>query len=124
MNVIPLFKNLFAKATPKRRGGSARVDDPNGSSNGTGHTETFAIDVPEIPKRLLRLRKITIEPKVPLANERTFLAWMNWATFLSGASMALASLTDVKSDPLSQIVGLLFLPLSIGVIIYSLHQCK
>ena len=59
-----------------------------------------------------------------MANERTFLAWMEFATLLAGASIAFASFSDVKKDPLRQIIGLLMLPFSIGVIIYALDQCK
>jgi hypothetical protein len=50
---------------------------------------------------------------------------MEWATFLAGASIAFASFSDVKKDPLSQLlVGLLMLPVSIGVVVYAMSHCE
>jgi uncharacterized membrane protein YidH (DUF202 family) len=82
----------------------------------------FSGVTPVIPRRLMKSRQIKVEPKVPFANERTFLAYMEWATFLAGTSIAFASFSEVKNDPLSQIIGLLMLPFSIGVIIYALFE--
>jgi uncharacterized membrane protein YidH (DUF202 family) len=62
---------------------------------------------------------MTVEPKIPLANERTLLAWLEWATILTGASVAFATYSEVKNDPVTQIIGLLTVPFSISVIIYA-----
>mmetsp|Transcript_13791 Transcript_13791/g.19766 ORF Transcript_13791/g.19766 Transcript_13791/m.19766 type:complete len:140 (+) Transcript_13791:106-525(+) len=82
----------------------------------------FVGSTPSIPSHLIKKRNLHIEPKVPFANERTFLAWMQWATFLAGASAAFASFSDVKHDPLTQIIGLLIIPFAIGIIIHALDQ--
>jgi hypothetical protein len=87
-------------------------------------SQWYITTVPEIPERLLRCRRVAIEPKVPLANERTLLAWLEWATFLAGASVAFATYSDFQNDPLTQIIGLLTLPFSISVIIYALYECE
>ena len=49
---------------------------------------------------------------------------MQWATFLAGASAAFASFSDVKHDPLTQIIGLLIIPFAIGIIIHAVDQCE
>lgn len=78
---------------------------------------------PPVPSLLIRKRVITVEPKVPLANERTFLAWMEWAIFLSGASIAFASVPSSDVDPvLSQILSVLLIPFAIGAILHAFNQ--
>jgi uncharacterized membrane protein YidH (DUF202 family) len=80
---------------------------------------------PPVPSLLIRKRVITVEPKVPLANERTFLAWMEWAIFLSGASIAFASVPSSDVDPvLSQILSVLLIPFAIGAILHAFNQCE
>lgn len=84
----------------------------------------YFVQSPPVPSLLKRKRVITVEPKVPLGNERTFLAWMEWAIFLSGASIAFASVPLSEVDPLlSQILVILMIPFAIGAIIHAFEQC-
>ena len=73
---------------------------------------------------LVRERRVPvkIEPKVFFANERTFLAWMHASILLAGASVAIVAVAD--SNPMSQIYGLILLPVSIAFIGYSMYQCE
>jgi uncharacterized membrane protein YidH (DUF202 family) len=74
-------------------------------------------------KQLLKPRKapVKIEPKVFFANERTFLAWMHLSVILAGASIAImAFATD--ANPLSQLYGVVLLPVAIAFIVYSMYQ--
>jgi len=123
---IPLVRtisNVFSKS-PKRTKLTEQGDyyDYNGNLYSGTRIFYFVGATPDIPERLLRFRRLSIEPKVPFANERTFLVWMEFATFLAGASIVFASFSDVKKDPLRQIIGLLMLPFSIGAIVYALHK--
>jgi len=72
---------------------------------------------------LVRERKvpIKIEPKVFFANERTFLAWLHASVLLAGASVAIVAFAD-DSDPLSQMYGIILLPVAIAFICYSMYQ--
>lgn len=73
---------------------------------------------------LIRERRVPIkvEPKVFFANERTFLAWMHASILLAGASVAIVAVAD--DNPMSQIYGLILLPVAIAFICYSMYQCK
>jgi hypothetical protein len=125
------------KVTPKQRRGDGRVTrvhhgDPFGSRTNTTPAPSTMLDrnsemqYTEIPMRLLMKRKAKtiIEPKVPLANERTLLAWFHWATLIAGASLALSSFDSVEKQPLKQLYGLMLIPLAIAIIVYALNQCK
>lgn len=61
-------------------------------------------------------------PKLFFAGERTFLQWMHTGILLAGISMALGSRTETGS--LMDWVSVLLLPISIGIIIYAMMQCK
>lgn len=67
-----------------------------------------------------RQAAIKIEPKVFFANERTFLAWLHSSVLLAGASVAIVSLS--RDNLLSQLYGIILLPLAIAFITYSMHQ--
>jgi uncharacterized membrane protein YidH (DUF202 family) len=78
---------------------------------------------------LLKQRKapIKIEPKVFFANERTFLAWMHLSVMLAGASIAILAFADNSDsenggNPLSQLYGVMLLPVAIAFIVYSMYQ--
>ena len=72
---------------------------------------------------LIKQRKapIKIEPKVFFANERTFLAWMHLSVTLAGASIAILAFAE-DSNPLSQLYGVILLPVAIAFIVYSMYQ--
>lgn len=72
---------------------------------------------------LLKLRKapVKIEPKVFFANERTFLAWMHLSVILAGASIAILAFAE-DQNPMSQLYGVLMLPVAIAFIAYSMYQ--
>jgi uncharacterized membrane protein YidH (DUF202 family) len=109
-----------------------RHGDPIGSRNTTPNSSMPGFGAegegifPEIRARLKQKRKLELElsPKVPFANERTLLAWFHWAILLSGSSLALSSFHTVEDQPLTQIYGLILIPLAVSVILYSLTQCK
>lgn len=67
-----------------------------------------------------RQAAIKIEPKVFFANERTFLAWLHSSVLLAGASVAIVSLS--RDNLLSQLYGIILLPVAIAFITYSMHQ--
>jgi len=73
-------------------------------------------------KSLMKKRQaaIKIEPKVFFANERTFLAWLHSSVLLAGASVAMTSLS--KDNLLSQLYGIILLPVAIAFMCYSMHQ--
>eukprot|EP00977_Amphora_coffeiformis_P004097 scaffold823_cov219-Amphora_coffeaeformis.AAC.15 len=72
---------------------------------------------------LVKQRKapIKIEPKVFFANERTFLAWMHLSVTLAGASIAILAFAQ-DNNPLSQMYGVILLPVAIAFIVYSMYQ--
>jgi uncharacterized membrane protein YidH (DUF202 family) len=72
----------------------------------------------------VRQRKapIKIEPKVFFANERTFLAWMHISIILAGASIAILAFAEQDENPVSQLYGIMILPVAISFIIYSMYQ--
>ena len=73
---------------------------------------------------LVKQRKapIKIEPKVFFANERTFLAWMHLSVMLAGASIAILAFAEDTDNPLSQLYGVILLPVAIAFIVYSMYQ--
>jgi len=73
---------------------------------------------PSIMKK--RQAAIKIEPKVFFSNERTFLAWLHSSVLLAGASVAIVSLSN--DNFLSQLYGIILMPLAITFMLYSMHQ--
>lgn len=74
--------------------------------------------------QLNKLRKapIKIEPKVFFSNERTFIAWMHVSIILAGGSIAILAFADDSHNPLSQLYGIILLPVAISFIVYSMYQ--
>jgi len=72
---------------------------------------------------LVKPRKapIKVEPKVFFANERTFLAWLHLSVILAGASIAILAFAD-DQNPMSQMYGVMILPVAVAFICYSMHQ--
>lgn len=64
---------------------------------------------------------IKVEPKVFFASERTFLAWLHTSVLLAGASIAITSFSE--DDLLSQLYGVILLPVAIAFLCYAMHQC-
>jgi Domain of unknown function (DUF202) len=58
------------------------------------------------------------------ANERTFLAWMHLSIILAGASIAILAFSGNSENPVSQIYGVVMLPVAIAFIVYSMYQCE
>ena len=75
-------------------------------------------------QQLNKLRKapIKIEPKVFFSNERTFIAWMHVSIILAGGSIAILAFADDSHNPLSQLYGIILLPVAISFIVYSMYQ--
>lgn len=79
-----------------------------------------SLDPPIGSLLLPRKVPVKIEPKVFLANERTFLLWMHSALWLFGASMTI--LTYSNYDERRIMYGALLLPVSVVFIVYSIFQ--
>jgi len=73
---------------------------------------------------LLIERKIPVkvEPRVALANERTFLLWMHSCLWLFGASGVV--LTNSNGDTTKILFGSMILPIALVFIVYSIFQFK
>ncbi len=76
--------------------------------------------------------KSNVEPKVFLANERTFLAWLDMAVTLASVSVAVLAYVFYvesllifcrvsKSSKWAKIVGAILVPISIGFSVYALR---
>lgn len=63
-------------------------------------------------------QKSKIEPKTYFANERTYLQWFNAAAMLGSVSLGLVGF----NEPTSRVVGLIFLPISVCLMIYALFM--
>jgi len=63
---------------------------------------------------------IKIEPKIFFSNERTFVAWLHAATMLAGGSLAIVAFSE--KNELSQLYGLIMLPVAIIFLTYALFQ--
>ena len=76
------------------------------------------------PSQVMKSNKaaIKVEPKVFFSNERTFLAWLHTSVLLAGASIAITSFS--QGDLLSQLYGIILLPVAISFLVYAMHQCK
>jgi len=58
------------------------------------------------------------------ANERTFLAWMHISILLAGASIAILAFSGKSENPVSQLYGVIMLPVAVAFIVYSMYQCE
>ncbi len=58
-----------------------------------------------------------IEPKTYFANERTYLQWFNAASLLGSVSLGLIGFSSS-----ARVVGLIFMPISIGLLLYALYM--
>ena len=70
-----------------------------------------------IGKPVLRVHS-SVEPKIFLSNERTFLAWLDMAVTLAAISVAVLSMSETNQSSL--IYGLVLLPVAIGFCVYAL----
>ena len=114
------FNNSF-------RNGSGGVAGAGNKSSGGFWSQLFGKKTPtraygEVGT-LLKPRKapVKIEPKVFFANERTFLAWMHLSVILAGASIAILAFAE-DENPVSQLYGVVLLPVAIAFIVYSMYQ--
>jgi hypothetical protein len=70
-----------------------------------------------------RKAPIKVEPKVHLANERTFLAWLSIITILTSASGLILAYGD-DGEIATQLYGLVLLPVSVAFLFYTLWKCE
>ncbi|KAL3811848.1 hypothetical protein ACHAXA_009207 [Cyclostephanos tholiformis] len=68
-----------------------------------------------------RKAPIKVEPKVHLANERTFLAWLSIITILTSASGLILAYGD-DGEIATQLYGLVLLPVSVAFLFYTLWK--
>jgi uncharacterized membrane protein YidH (DUF202 family) len=102
-----------------------------GGGSASGNSSTIAASQRDVMSynsktnpQLNKLRKapIKIEPKVFFSNERTFIAWMHVSIILAGGSIAILAFADDSHNPLSQLYGIILLPVAISFIVYSMYQ--
>ncbi|KAI7865601.1 vacuolar transporter chaperone 1 [Spinellus fusiger] len=60
---------------------------------------------------------VRIEPKVFFANERTFLAWLNFTVVLGGLAIGLLNF----GDRIGRLSAVLFTVIAMGVMLYALY---
>lgn len=70
-----------------------------------------------------RKAPVKVEPKVHLANERTFLAWLSIITILTSASGLILAYGDDENIA-TQLYGLVLLPVSVAFLFYTLWKCE
>jgi hypothetical protein len=81
--------------------------------------ETGGLGTLLIPRKV----PVKVEPKVHMANERTFLTWLHLVVMLAAASMTILKFARDESAA-SIIFGLILLPASLAFLVYALYQCK
>jgi uncharacterized membrane protein YidH (DUF202 family) len=62
-----------------------------------------------------------IEPKVFLANERTYLHWLHYGVILSSIASAILAFSDQSGETWGEWYALALLPISLGFCLYALH---
>jgi hypothetical protein len=87
---------------------------PPGGGSASGGIGTLLI-----PRKV----PVKVEPKVHLANERTFLAWLSIITILTGASGLILAYGD-NGHIAAQLYGLVLLPVSVAFLFYTLWKCE
>lgn len=101
-SISPHIQNLFSKKNDKSQdlelGASAA--DPGENAN---------------KKQKVKVR---VEPKVFFANERTFIAWLQFCALLLTVALNLLNF----GDTISRTVGGIFIGLSAGIAIYALYR--
>ena len=112
--------------TPKKKATfwGATLKPPSGRIGQSGGAARGGSPSKRISGAILRQRQgaIKVEPKVFFANERTFLAWLHCSVLLAGASIAVMAFAE--ADVLSQLYGVILLPVAIAFLAYSMLQCE
>lgn len=62
-----------------------------------------------------------IEPKVFLANERTYLHWLHHGVILSSVASSILAFSEHSGETWGQIYALMLLPIALGFCIYALN---
>lgn len=62
-----------------------------------------------------------IEPKVFLANERTYLHWLHYGVILSSIASGILAFSDDTGETWGEWYALALLPISLGFCLYALH---
>jgi hypothetical protein len=81
--------------------------------------ETGDVGTLLIPRKV----PVKVEPKVHMANERTFLTWLHLVVTLAAASMTILKFAPDESA-INIIFGIILLPASLAFLVYALFQCK
>eukprot|EP00804_Cyclotella_cryptica_P015452 CCRYP_008066-RA/>CCRYP_008066-RA protein AED:0.04 eAED:0.04 QI:88/1/1/1/1/1/2/279/247 len=79
--------------------------------------ETGDVGTLLIPRKV----PVKVEPKVHMANERTFLTWLHLVATLAAASMTIIKFARDESA-VNIIFGLVLLPASLAFLVYALFQ--
>ena len=62
-----------------------------------------------------------IEPKIFLANERTYLHWLHYAVILSSVASGILAFSEKNGETWGEWYALALLPVSLGFCVYALH---
>lgn len=106
-----LLNYLTLKSRPNEGANAPSAEDKAAETGGVG---TLLI-----PRKV----PVKVEPKVHLANERTFLTWLHLVATLAAASVTILKFAADESAA-GVIFGLILLPASLAFLVYSLYQCK
>ena len=73
----------------------------------------------EAPEMTARMAQQKVEPKLFFANERTFIHWLNMAVTIS--SLGAAVLAFSPEDTVSELYGIILMPVSLLFALYALN---
>ncbi|KAL2185430.1 SPX-domain-containing protein [Thermothelomyces heterothallicus CBS 203.75] len=116
-SVFPSFSSLskYARAKQAREGarrGSLASSSSTSSSSG-GRAPSLPPGVVEPTEWIKNAGPLQIEPKVWLANERTFLRWQHVCVLLGGLAVSLYTAAAARGNALAQAVGAALLAVAV-----------
>lgn len=135
-SIVNFFSNLFPQSPKKHKSSRARGNTKstlqrtkikprtyNANTNTTNNNATIPSSVPRSASfSRLMVPPTKSPPEILMANERTFLAWLNSSIWLGGTSLIIIVLGD--SNYLSAVYGMILLPVAVSFLAYAIIQCK
>ena len=103
-SVFPGFTSLSKYSLARRRAGKG---------GGSGRSPTLPPGVVEPTEWIKNAGPLQIEPKVWLANERTFLKWQHICVLLGGLAVSLYTAGGGRGDALAQAMGAVFIAVAV-----------
>mmetsp|Transcript_16457 Transcript_16457/g.27503 ORF Transcript_16457/g.27503 Transcript_16457/m.27503 type:complete len:711 (-) Transcript_16457:289-2421(-) len=118
------IKNAAAEKTSYGSIGGAHPQNwdseyvPPEDDRGSGCLPSFCWEWASGASDAMRVTPQKVEPKIFLANERTFMKWLHMAVIMSSASTGVLAFTSRESS--SQVYAMLLLPVALVFIVYPL----